>query len=78
MKPTFRVLLPALLLCLASLTTQAQTLRIGLAEDPDVLDPSLARTFVGRVVFASLCDKLGMVCRQQGPDHEAAPGRAVP
>ena len=58
MKPTFRVLLPALLLCLASLTTQAQTLRIGLAEDPDVLDPSLARTFVGRVVFASLCDKL--------------------
>ena len=36
----------------------AQTLRIGLAEDPDVLDPSLARTFVGRIVFASLCDKL--------------------
>jgi peptide/nickel transport system substrate-binding protein len=58
MKPTFRVLLPALLLSLVSLATQAQTLRIGLAEDPDVLDPSLARTFVGRVVFASLCDKL--------------------
>ncbi len=40
---------------------QAQTLpnlRIGLAEDPDVLDPTLARTFVGRVVFAALCDKL--------------------
>jgi len=37
---------------------QAQTLRIGLAEDPDVLDPTLARSFVGRVVFASLCDKL--------------------
>ncbi len=40
---------------------QAQTLpnlRIGLAEDPDVLDPSLARTFVGRIVFAALCDKL--------------------
>jgi len=36
----------------------AQTLRIGLAEDPDVLDPTLARTFVGRVVFAALCDKL--------------------
>src|SRR4029078_9906004 len=35
-----------------------KTLRIGLAEDPDVLDPTLARTFVGRVVFASLCDKL--------------------
>jgi peptide/nickel transport system substrate-binding protein len=38
---------------------QAQTtLRIGLAEDPDVLDPTLARTYVGRIVFASLCDKL--------------------
>ncbi|MEO5735735.1 MAG: ABC transporter substrate-binding protein, partial [Rubrivivax sp.] len=40
---------------------QAQTLpnlRVGLAEDPDVLDPTLARTFVGRIVFASLCDKL--------------------
>ncbi|HEY4167256.1 MAG TPA: ABC transporter substrate-binding protein, partial [Reyranella sp.] len=40
-------------------TALAQTnLRIGLAEDPDVLDPSLARTYVGRIVFASLCDKL--------------------
>ena len=39
-------------------TAQSQTLRIGLAEDPDVLDPSLARTFVGRIVFNSLCDKL--------------------
>lgn len=36
----------------------AKTLRIGLAEDPDILDPTLARTFVGRIVFASICDKL--------------------
>src|SRR5437762_13003304 len=36
----------------------AQTLRIGLAEDPDILDPTVARTFVGRIVFAGLCDKL--------------------
>jgi peptide/nickel transport system substrate-binding protein len=36
----------------------AQTLRIGLAEDPDILDPTLARSFVGRIVFAGLCDKL--------------------
>jgi peptide/nickel transport system substrate-binding protein len=34
------------------------TLRIGLAEDPDVLDPSIARTYVGRIVFAAVCDKL--------------------
>jgi peptide/nickel transport system substrate-binding protein len=36
----------------------AQTLRVGLAEDPDVLDPTLARSFVGRIVFSALCDKL--------------------
>jgi len=43
---------------LASAQVTAQTLRFGLAEDPDVLDPTLARTFVGRIVFAALCDKL--------------------
>ncbi len=43
----------------AALPAAAQTtLRIGLAEDPDVLDPSFGRTYVGRLVFASLCDKL--------------------
>src|SRR5512134_828289 len=36
----------------------AQTLRIGLAEDPDILDPTMARTFVGRIMFAGLCDNL--------------------
>src|ERR1700710_2581610 len=40
-------------------TVQAQTtLRIGLAEDPDILDPSIARTYVGRIVFSAVCDKL--------------------
>src|SRR3979490_1812542 len=34
------------------------TLRIGLAEDPDILDPSMARTYVGRIVFSAFCDKL--------------------
>jgi peptide/nickel transport system substrate-binding protein len=43
---------------LASAVAQSQTLRFGLAEDPDILDPTLARTFVGRIVFAALCDKL--------------------
>ena len=58
MKLTLRSWLPTLLLVAAPLTMQAQTLRVGLAEDPDILDPTLARTFVGRVVFAALCDKL--------------------
>ncbi|HTG97090.1 MAG TPA: ABC transporter substrate-binding protein, partial [Burkholderiales bacterium] len=48
------------LILAATLTSvaNAQTLRIGLAEDPDILDPTMARTFVGRIVFAGLCDKL--------------------
>ena len=48
----------ALALATIAAAAPAQTLRIGLAEDPDVLDPTLARTFVGRIVFAALCDKL--------------------
>src|SRR6266851_3139870 len=49
----------AALLLSSEATVQAQTtLRIGLAEDPDILDPSLARTYVGRIVFAAFCDKL--------------------
>src|SRR5215470_15067135 len=54
-----RLALSALFVVAACAAAQAQsTLRIGLAEDPDVLDPTLARTYVGRIVFASLCDKL--------------------
>ena len=56
-----RMLLTATCLVLATASSgaaMAQTLRIGLAEDPDLLDPTLARTYVGRIVFASLCDKL--------------------
>jgi peptide/nickel transport system substrate-binding protein len=34
------------------------TLRIGLNEDPDALDPARGGTFVGRIVFAAVCDKL--------------------
>src|SRR6266699_732602 len=48
----------ALLLSIATGVHAQTTLRIGLAEDPDILDPTLARTYVGRIVFASLCDKL--------------------
>ena len=37
---------------------QAATLRIGLNEDPDALDPARGGTFVGRIIFAAVCDKL--------------------
>jgi peptide/nickel transport system substrate-binding protein len=48
----------ALLLSLVTGVHAQTTLRIGLAEDPDILDPTLSRTYVGRIVFASFCDKL--------------------
>jgi peptide/nickel transport system substrate-binding protein len=54
---TIHALLTAGTIAVATLAG-AQTLRFGLAEDPDILDPTLARTFVGRIVFAALCDKL--------------------
>jgi peptide/nickel transport system substrate-binding protein len=46
------------LLAVPAIATAQTNLRVGLAEDPDVLDPSFGRTYVGRVVFAALCDKL--------------------
>ncbi len=43
---------------LAPPAVNAQTLRLALRQDPDILDPTLSRTYVGRIVFAALCDKL--------------------
>src|SRR5215813_3324733 len=55
----FKVLMLAGVLAAGAGGAAAETtLRIGLAEDPDILDPTLARTFVGRIVFAGICDKL--------------------
>ena len=50
------------LLCAASLALQARAedriLHVGLREDPDLLDPTLGSSYVGRIVFSGLCDKL--------------------
>jgi peptide/nickel transport system substrate-binding protein len=48
----------ALLLSFQANAFAETTLRIGLAEDPDILDPTMARTYVGRIVFSAVCDKL--------------------
>ena len=53
-----KTLILALAFGLSASALLAQDLRIGLQEDPDVLDPDQSRTFVGRIVYAALCDKL--------------------
>ena len=47
----------ALLLTAGSASAQS-VLRIGLNDEPDALDPTISRAYVGRLVFAALCDKL--------------------
>jgi peptide/nickel transport system substrate-binding protein len=54
----FAAITAAALLSLQAGVHAQSTLRIGLAEDPDILDPTLGRTYVGRIVFAAFCDKL--------------------
>lgn len=51
----------------------AKDLRIALQSDSDVLDPDQSRTFVGRIVYASLCDKLVDIT----PDLEIIPQLAT-
>jgi peptide/nickel transport system substrate-binding protein len=53
-----RFLLATAVVAATALPAFAQTLRVSLRQDLDVLDPTLATTYVGRIVFAGLCDKL--------------------
>lgn len=53
-----RLLIVLSLLSALAVSLGQSTVRIGLAEDPDILDPTLGRTYVGRIVFAAMCDKL--------------------
>lgn len=48
----------ALLLATAAAPALSADLRIGLQDDADILDPDQSRTFVGRIVYTALCDKL--------------------
>lgn len=65
--------LAAVLLGMTALGAQAQDLRIALQSDADVLDPDQSRTFVGRIVYASMCDKLVDIT----PDLEIIPQLAT-
>lgn len=68
-----RVLLLTILLGLLASSLAQVTVRVGLGADPDILDPDLGRTLVGRIVFASLCDKLFEIT----PDLQVVPQLAT-
>jgi len=73
----FRHCVAALALTLFAAVTPSHaqtTLRIGLAEDPDILDPTLARTYVGRIVFSAICDKLFDIDEKAGIVPQLATG----
>lgn len=37
---------------------QKKTLVVALNQDPDILDPTLSRTYAGRIIYAHMCEKL--------------------
>ncbi len=37
---------------------QKKQVVVALNQDPDILDPTLSRTYVGRIVFSQICEKL--------------------
>ncbi len=47
-----------LVLLEAGMASGQTVLRIGLNDDPDALDPTISRAYVGRLAFAAFCDKL--------------------
>lgn len=50
--------LAALILSAGAAHAQKKTLVVALNQDPDILDPSPSRTYVGRIIFAQMCEKL--------------------
>jgi hypothetical protein len=55
----------------------AATLRIGIRDDPDLLDPTSSRTYAGTVVMTALCDKVNHPPGSEAPVHRGGVRRAV-
>jgi peptide/nickel transport system substrate-binding protein len=53
---------------------QGKILRIGLNQDPDILDPTLGRTYVGTLVFTSICEGLYTLDEKGTPVPQLAVG----
>ncbi len=62
------------LACAAALPAGTQDLRIALQSDADVLGPNQNRTFVRRIVYKSLCDKLVDITPEPGIVPQLATG----
>lgn len=52
------VILASLAVVVGPVQAEKKTLVIALNQDPDLLDPTPARTYVGRIIFAHMCEKL--------------------
>ena len=50
--------LTGLMLSVAPAGAQKKALVVALNQDPDILDPTLSRTYVGRIIYAQMCEKL--------------------
>jgi peptide/nickel transport system substrate-binding protein len=69
MSPRVALAVGVLLVVLGvSSTAEAQkkTIVVALNQDPDILDPTLSRTYVGRIVFSQMCEKLYEIDEQLG------------
>jgi peptide/nickel transport system substrate-binding protein len=54
----FKGLMAALALLSSTAAFAETTVKIGIQDDPDFLDPARSRTYASRLVFTALCDKL--------------------
>ena len=50
--------LVAVLVWTGAAQAQKKQLVVALNQDPDILDPTLSRTYVGRIIYAQMCEKL--------------------
>ena len=55
---TVAAFLVALTLAAEPAQAQKKTLVVALNQDPDILDPTPSRTYVGRIIFSQMCEKL--------------------
>src|SRR5262245_7857619 len=58
MKHRLAAALASATLLFAAAPAQAANLRIAIQDDAGPLDPAVSTSFIGRIIFAGLCDKL--------------------